>query len=70
MRLLEEAVDYAGAYIAGKISAAENAVALLDEPGGRLPPTADPQRLPGGMPDRGGDGRGPGIPITPNAPRS
>ncbi len=29
MRLLEEAVDYAGAYIAGKISAAENAVALL-----------------------------------------
>jgi len=30
MRLLEEAVDYAGAYIAGKISAAENAVALLD----------------------------------------
>jgi AcrR family transcriptional regulator len=30
MRLLEEAVDYAGAYIAGKISAADYAVALLD----------------------------------------
>ena len=31
MQLLEEAIDYAGAYIAGKISAAETAVALLDE---------------------------------------
>ena len=30
MQLLEEATDYAGAYIAGKISAAENAVDLLD----------------------------------------
>jgi len=31
MQLLEEATDYAGAYIAGKISAAESAVSLLDE---------------------------------------
>ena len=31
MQLLEEATDYAGAYIAGKISAADNAVDLLDE---------------------------------------
>ena len=31
MQLLEEATDYAGAYIAGKISAAESAAALLDE---------------------------------------
>ena len=31
MQLLEEATDYAGAYIAGKISAAESAVELLDE---------------------------------------
>jgi AcrR family transcriptional regulator len=31
MQLLEEATDYAGAYIAGKISAAESAVALFDE---------------------------------------
>ena len=57
MQLLEEATDYAGAYIAGKISAAENAVELLDEPGGRVSPAADPQRLPRGLPDRRGDGR-------------
>ncbi len=31
MQLLEEATDYAGAYIAGKISAAESAAALLDD---------------------------------------
>jgi hypothetical protein len=31
MQLLEEATDYAGAYIAGKISAAGSAVELLDE---------------------------------------
>jgi AcrR family transcriptional regulator len=31
MQLLEEATDYAGAYIAGKIEAAESAVELLDE---------------------------------------
>lgn len=31
MQLLEEATDYAGAYIAGKISAAQSAVELLDE---------------------------------------
>jgi AcrR family transcriptional regulator len=31
MQLLEEATDYAGAYIAGKISDAESAVTLLDE---------------------------------------
>ena len=31
MQLLEEATDYAGAYIADKISAAESAVELLDE---------------------------------------
>ena len=31
MQLLEEATDYACAYVAGKISAAESAVALLDE---------------------------------------
>ncbi len=31
MQLLEEATDYAGAYIAGKISAAESAAVLLDE---------------------------------------
>jgi AcrR family transcriptional regulator len=31
MQLLEEATDYAGAYIAGKISAAEGAAELLDE---------------------------------------
>ena len=31
MQLLEEATDYAGAYIAGKISSGESAVALLDE---------------------------------------
>ncbi len=31
MQLLEEATDYAGAYIAAKISAAENSVELLDD---------------------------------------
>jgi AcrR family transcriptional regulator len=31
MQLLEEATDYAGAYIAGKISAADSAAALLDD---------------------------------------
>ena len=31
MQLLEEATDYAGAYIAGKISAAQNSVKLLDD---------------------------------------
>ncbi len=31
MQLLEEATDYAGAYIAGKISAARSAVELLDD---------------------------------------
>ena len=31
MQLLEEATEYAGAYIAGKISTAESAVSLLDE---------------------------------------
>jgi AcrR family transcriptional regulator len=31
MQLLEEATDYAGAYIAGKIEAAESSVELLDE---------------------------------------
>jgi AcrR family transcriptional regulator len=31
MQLLEEATDYAGAYIAGKISAAQSAVELLDD---------------------------------------
>ncbi len=30
MQLLEEATEYAGAYIAGKISAAENSIKLLD----------------------------------------
>ena len=30
MQLLEEAIEYAGAYIAGKITAAENSVELLD----------------------------------------
>ena len=31
MQLLEEATDYAGAYIAGKISAAQNSVKMLDD---------------------------------------